>query len=61
MLVLKLVSMLARRRLVLKKTIEQSYTSVNFHLHDPPSFSCPPARAKNAADFMITGWLHQSG
>lgn len=55
MLVLKLVVMLVIRHLVLKKTIEQSYTSLHFHLHEPPSFSCPPARAKKRRWFLDYG------
>lgn len=56
MLVLKLVVMLIAHNLVLKKTIEQSCTSVHFHLHEPPSF----ARAKQAGreiSWLLDGFI----
>ncbi len=35
---------------------------MHFHLHEPLSFSrAKQAGRENAADFVITGWLHQSG
>jgi len=49
MLFLKLVVMLVLRHLALKKTLEQSYTSLHLHLHEPiPSTRVLPPRAKQA-------------
>lgn len=44
MFFLKLVVMVVIRHLALKKTLEQSYTSL--HLHEPPSFPCPSPASK---------------
>jgi len=48
MLFLKLVVMLVLRHLALKKTLEQSYTSLHLHLHEPipSSYSCPSPASK---------------
>lgn len=45
----------------LKKTVGQSYTSVHFHLHEPPSFSCPsPASKAETRRWFHDYWMASS-